>query len=163
MLESRADSIAGLLSGTENKLARYMDQNQQVVVAQAKIQENRLTRNSTFLTTFTTRRCKGRKHAFIADPRNSAVHDHQAGLFPLYREEVNPAACRSASPWVLFSVLLLFSSGKRTVQSCGKNKAVLVFLTFIRLRYLILKTHEVIIQPGRSERHYWRICGETAN
>lgn len=51
MLNTRADSIAGLLSGNENRLAEFMDQNQQVVVAQARIKESKLTRNTTFLTT----------------------------------------------------------------------------------------------------------------
>lgn len=51
LLTSRADSLAGILSGTESQLARYMDQNQQVVVAQAKIRETKLSRNSTFLST----------------------------------------------------------------------------------------------------------------
>ena len=51
LLNSRADSIARRLSGTENQLARAIDQNQSVVVAQARITENKLSRNSTFLTT----------------------------------------------------------------------------------------------------------------
>lgn len=51
LLNARADSIARKLTGTENQLARTIDQNQSVVVAQARITENKLTRNSTFLTT----------------------------------------------------------------------------------------------------------------
>ncbi|GAB3994786.1 hypothetical protein GCM10028807_33260 [Spirosoma daeguense] len=51
LLTSRADSIARMLSGTENRLAQYLDQNQQVVVAQARITETKLSRNSSFLTT----------------------------------------------------------------------------------------------------------------
>ena len=51
LLTSRSDSIARILSGTESQLAQFMDQNQQVVVAQARIKENKMTRNSTFLTT----------------------------------------------------------------------------------------------------------------
>lgn len=51
LLNSRADSLARILNGTESQLAQFMDQNQQVVVAQARIKENKLTRNSTFLTT----------------------------------------------------------------------------------------------------------------
>lgn len=50
LLNSRADSIARILNGTESQLAQYMDQNQQVVVAAARIKENKLSRNSTFLT-----------------------------------------------------------------------------------------------------------------
>ncbi|MEZ0609178.1 hypothetical protein ACAW74_11710 [Fibrella sp. WM1] len=49
LLENRVDSLSRRLTGTENKLASYMNQNQQVVVAEGRLQENRLTRNSTFL------------------------------------------------------------------------------------------------------------------
>lgn len=49
LLEHRTDSLYKTLTGTENRLARQIDQNQQVVVAQAQIQETKLTRNSAFL------------------------------------------------------------------------------------------------------------------
>lgn len=49
ILVKRTDSLRYLLTGTENRLARQIDQNQQVVVAQARIEETKLTRNSTFL------------------------------------------------------------------------------------------------------------------
>lgn len=51
LLIDRVDSLQSRLTGTENKLAQYMDQNQQVVVAQGRMTENKLTRNSGFLTT----------------------------------------------------------------------------------------------------------------
>lgn len=50
MVTDRADSLARIVSGNENQLAQYMDQNQQLVVAQARIKESKLTRNSSFLT-----------------------------------------------------------------------------------------------------------------
>lgn len=49
MLQNRVDSLARKMTGTESALARYMDQNQQMVVAQGKIQESKLTRSSTYL------------------------------------------------------------------------------------------------------------------
>jgi len=49
LLVARADSLSGLLNSTENRLARYIDQNQQMVVASGQVQQTRLTRNSTFL------------------------------------------------------------------------------------------------------------------
>ncbi len=49
LLHRRTDSLYAALTGTENRLARQIDQNQQVVVAQAQIQETKLTRNSAFL------------------------------------------------------------------------------------------------------------------
>ncbi len=50
LLKHRVDSLGGAMTGTENKLANYMNQNQQVIVAQNQINESRLTRNSGFLT-----------------------------------------------------------------------------------------------------------------
>ncbi|GAB4016045.1 hypothetical protein [Spirosoma koreense] len=50
LLVKRVDSLARKMTGTENQLARYMDQNQLMVVAQAKMKESTLTRNSTYLT-----------------------------------------------------------------------------------------------------------------
>lgn len=49
LLKKRTDSLRAVLTGTENRLARQIDQNQQVVVASAQIEETKLTRNSTFL------------------------------------------------------------------------------------------------------------------
>ncbi len=51
LLEERRDSLYRLLTGNENRLARTLDQNQQMVVASGKIEETRLSRNSTFLST----------------------------------------------------------------------------------------------------------------
>jgi hypothetical protein len=48
-LERRVDSLGRRLTGTEDRLASYMNQNQAVVVAEGQLQQNRLTRNSTFL------------------------------------------------------------------------------------------------------------------
>ncbi|MBO0936920.1 hypothetical protein J2I47_10225 [Fibrella sp. HMF5335] len=50
MLSDRVDSLGRVMTGTENKLARYMNENQQVIVAQNQINEGRLQRNSSFLT-----------------------------------------------------------------------------------------------------------------
>ena len=50
MLGRRVDSLHRVMTGTENRLANYMNQNQQVIVAQNQINESRLTRSSSFLT-----------------------------------------------------------------------------------------------------------------
>lgn len=49
LLEKRVDSLARKMTGTENTLAKYLDQNQQMVIAQAKIREAALSRTSTYL------------------------------------------------------------------------------------------------------------------
>lgn len=51
LLDKRVDSLYRVLTGNENRLARTIDQNQQLVVASGKIEETKLTRNSTFLST----------------------------------------------------------------------------------------------------------------
>lgn len=51
VLERRADSLQRVLYGSESQLARYRDQNQQVVAASGVVTEGRLTRNSSFLQT----------------------------------------------------------------------------------------------------------------
>jgi hypothetical protein len=48
-LQRRVDSLGARLTGTEDKLASYMNQNQGVVMAEGQLQQTRLTRNSTFL------------------------------------------------------------------------------------------------------------------
>lgn len=45
----RVDSLASALSGNDSRLARFADQNQQVVAQQARVAENRLTRNTSLL------------------------------------------------------------------------------------------------------------------
>ncbi len=50
VLANRVDSLYRKLSGTEDKLASYLNQNQQVVVAEGQLRESRLNRSSTFLT-----------------------------------------------------------------------------------------------------------------
>ena len=49
-LSRRVDSLYSRLSGTEDKLASYLNQNQQVVVAEGQLKQSRLNRSSTFLT-----------------------------------------------------------------------------------------------------------------
>ncbi|WP_375448218.1 hypothetical protein [uncultured Fibrella sp.] len=49
-LSHRVDSLYRQLSGTENQLASYLNQNQQVVVAEGQLKQSRLSRSSTFLT-----------------------------------------------------------------------------------------------------------------
>ena len=50
LLNHRVDSLGRVMTGTENKLANYMNQNLQVIVAQSQINESRLQRSSSFLT-----------------------------------------------------------------------------------------------------------------
>ncbi|KAA9357463.1 hypothetical protein [Larkinella humicola] len=49
LMENRRDSLGRVLGRNDSNLARYIDQNQQVVVAEGQLQQSKLTRNSTFL------------------------------------------------------------------------------------------------------------------
>lgn len=49
-MKRRVDSLYGRLTGTEDRLANYVNQNQQVVVAEGQLTQSRLSRSSTFLT-----------------------------------------------------------------------------------------------------------------
>jgi hypothetical protein len=51
LLESRADSLYRVLTGTENRLTTYQDQNQQIVVASGIMQQQKLMKNANFLQT----------------------------------------------------------------------------------------------------------------
>ncbi|WP_229320782.1 hypothetical protein [Larkinella knui] len=49
LMEARRDSLGSVLGRNDSNLARYIDQNQQIVVAEGQLQQSKLTRNSTFL------------------------------------------------------------------------------------------------------------------
>lgn len=49
LMERRLDSLGTVLNRNDSNLARYIDQNQQIVVASGQLQQSKLTRNSTFL------------------------------------------------------------------------------------------------------------------
>ncbi|GAB3920251.1 hypothetical protein [Larkinella terrae] len=49
LMKARRDSLGRLLGQNDANLARYIDQNQQIVVAEGQLQQSKLTRNSTFL------------------------------------------------------------------------------------------------------------------
>lgn len=92
LLNSRSDSLARRISGSESKLAQYMDQNQQVVVAQARIQENKLTRNSSFLTTLYYQALSQADNMRLSLIRETPLFTIiKPVYFPLYREIIKTA------------------------------------------------------------------------
>lgn len=91
LLTSRADSIARIMNGTEQKLAQYMDQNQQMVVAQGQIMQNKLTRNSTFLTTIYYQALQNAENMRLSLIREAPLFTIiEPVQLPLYREVVTP-------------------------------------------------------------------------
>lgn len=91
MLTARADSIARILTGTENQLAQYMDQNQQVVVAQAQIRQTKLTRNSTFLNSIYYQAIQSADNMRLSLIREAPLFTVIEPVeLPLYREIIKP-------------------------------------------------------------------------
>ena len=122
LLTSRADSIAGRLTGTENKLAQYMDQNQQVVVAQARITENKLTRNSGFLTTIYYQALQQADNMRLSLIRETPLFTIiKPVYFPLYREVLATAGIQIGVVFgLILSILVIFL--RETYRSVMKEE-----------------------------------------
>ena len=110
LLNSRADSLLRVLNGTENRLARYTDQNQQVVVAQGQLMQSKLTRNSTFLTQLyyaALQQADQMRLSLIREAPLFNIIDPVA--FPLYREVKTPVGIRiGVALGLLLAVIVVF-------------------------------------------------------
>ena len=110
LTKNRADSLLRVMTGTENKLARYMDQNQQMVVAQGRMVENKLTRNSTFLSTLyyqTLQQVDAIRLSLIREAPLFTVIEPVA--FPLTRTGVTPLGLRlGIALGVVLGILIIF-------------------------------------------------------
>lgn len=110
LLNSRADSLLRVLTGTENRLAQYTDQNQQIVVAQGRLVETKLTRNSTFLTQLYFQalgQADQMRLSLIREAPLFNIIDPVA--FPLYREVKTPVGIRiGIAIGLLLSVIAIF-------------------------------------------------------
>ncbi|GAB2542418.1 hypothetical protein [Spirosoma aerophilum] len=92
LLTERADSLARLVTGTESSLAQFMDQNQQVVVAQARIRESKLTRTSGFLTNLYYQVLQQQDNMRLSLIRETPLFTIIKPIyFPLYREVIATA------------------------------------------------------------------------
>ena len=110
LTQNRADSLLRVMTGTENKLARYMDQNQQMVVAQGRMIENKLTRNSTFLSTLyyqTLQQVDAIRLSLIREAPLFTVIEPVS--FPLTRTGVDPLGLRlGIALGVVLGILIIF-------------------------------------------------------
>ncbi len=122
LLTSRADSLANRLTGTENKLAQYMDQNQQVVVAQARITENKLTRNSGFLTTLYYQALQQADNMRLSLIRETPLFTIiKPVYYPLYREVLATAGMQIGIVFgLVLSILVIFL--RETYRSVMKEE-----------------------------------------
>ena len=110
LLNARADSLRRILTGTENRLAQYADQNQQVVVAQGRLMETKLTRNSTFLTQLyysALSQADNMRLSLIREAPLFNIIDPVA--FPLYKEIKAPVGMRiGISLGLLLAIIAIF-------------------------------------------------------
>ncbi|QJW90722.1 hypothetical protein HNV11_15700 [Spirosoma taeanense] len=110
LLNSRADSIARVLTGTENRLARFMDQNQQVVVAQGRVTETKLTRNSTFLSTLYYQALQSADNMRLSLIREAPLFTIiEPVAFPLYKEIITPVGMQAGiALGLVLSLIVVF-------------------------------------------------------
>ncbi|CCH52800.1 hypothetical protein BN8_01828 [Fibrisoma limi BUZ 3] len=110
LLTNRADSLYRLLTGTENRLAKYIDQNQQVVVAEGRIQETKLSRNSTFLTTLYYQALQSAENMRLSMIREAPLFTIiEPVAFPLYKEIITPVGFQiGVALGLLLSVIVVF-------------------------------------------------------
>lgn len=110
LLTSRADSLARVLTGTENRLAQYMDQNQQMVVAQGQITQSKLTRNSTFLSTIYYQALQSADNMRLTLIREAPLFTIiEPVALPLYKEIITPVGKQAGiALGLLLALIIIF-------------------------------------------------------
>ena len=110
LLTSRADSIARILTGTENRLAQYMDQNQQVVVAQGQIMQNKLTRNTTFLNTIYYQALQNAENMRLSLIREAPLFTIiEPVVLPLYKETITTVGMQAGiALGLVLAIIIVF-------------------------------------------------------
>ncbi|MCK8490922.1 MULTISPECIES: hypothetical protein [Spirosoma] len=122
LLRTRADSIARILTGTENKLAQYMDQNQQMVVAQGQITQTKLTRNSTFLSTIYYQALQNAENMRLSLIREAPLFTIIEPVeLPLYKEIITPVGMQAgiALGLILAFIIIFLRETYRSVMREG--------------------------------------------
>ncbi|GAA4404359.1 hypothetical protein GCM10023187_21550 [Nibrella viscosa] len=110
LLKRRADSLGRELGLSETRLARYQDQNQQVVVAEGRVQETKLTRNSSFLTTVYFQALQSEENMKLSLIREAPLFTIiEPVSLPLFREVKSSAAMQvGIALGLFFSVIIIF-------------------------------------------------------
>lgn len=110
LLRTRADSIAGILTGTERKLAQQVDQNLQVVAAQGRVQETRLTRNSSFLSTLYYQALQSADQMRLSLIREAPLFTIiEPVAFPLYKEVISTVGMQAGiALGLVLSIVIIF-------------------------------------------------------
>lgn len=119
LLTARVDSIQRLLTGTENRLAQYVDQHQQVVVAQGQMMQTKLTRNSSFLTSLYYSALQSADNMRLSLIRESPLFTIITPVQrPLLRETQDPVGVQAGTALglILALILVFFRETYRSVM-----------------------------------------------
>ncbi len=110
LLHDRTDSLRRLLTGNDSRLARYMDQNQQLVIAEGKLTEAKLTRNSTFLTQQYYAAVQSEENMRLSLIRESPLFTIiEPVQLPLYKEVITSIAMQAGIVLgLIVSLLIVF-------------------------------------------------------
>lgn len=122
LLKRRADSLRRGLTGTENRLAQQVDQNLQVVAAQGRVEETRLSRNSTFLSTLYYQALQSADNMHLTMVREAPLFTViEPVAFPLYKEVITTVGMQAGiALGLLLSVVLIFlRETYRSVMGAG--------------------------------------------
>jgi hypothetical protein len=110
LLHSRTDSLYRVLTGNENRLAEYMDQNQQLVIAQGRLTEAKLGRNTTFLTQQYYQALQSEENMRLSLVRESPLFTIiEPVQLPLYKEVITSIAMQAGIILgLILSLLIVF-------------------------------------------------------
>jgi hypothetical protein len=110
LLRSRADSIARVMTNTDNRLAQYIDQNQQIVVAQGKVTETKLQRNSSFLSTLYYQALQSADNMRLSMIREAPLFTIIKGVYyPLYKDVPSTLGVQAGIALaILLAVIVIF-------------------------------------------------------
>ena len=110
LLKFRRDSLYYLVTGNDSRLARYMDQNQQLVIAEGKLTEANLTRKSTFLTQQYYAAVQSEENMRMSLIRESPLFTIiEPVQLPLYKEVITSIAMQAGIVLgLILSLLIVF-------------------------------------------------------
>ena len=110
LLKFRRDSLYYLVTGNDSRLARYMDQNQQLVIAEGKLTEANLTRKSTFLTQQYYAAVQSEENMRMSLIRESPLFTNiERVQLPLYKEVITSIAMQAGIVLgLILSLLIVF-------------------------------------------------------
>jgi hypothetical protein len=122
LLHKRTDSLYNKMMGNESKLAQYMDQNQQLVIAEGKLTEAKLGRNTTFLTQQYYGALQSEENMRLSLIRETPLFTVITPVYlPLYKEVITSIAMQAGIVLgLILSLLIVFL--RETYQSVMREE-----------------------------------------